>query len=188
MRNEAEEEKELNQQTNKNECIKISDIYNEQPTVLIQDDENLIKEGLQNDTRNTINETKITNVTEVSENQNANIRAAFIHIVGDIVQSIGVVIAAVILMIKPEWKIVDPICTFVFAAIVSTTTFSVIKDCLQVLTEGSPEDLDLDKLKLAMEKAKGVFKVHDLHVWTLTEGKVCMSAVVESTELHNEGV
>jgi len=149
----------------------------------------MVPEGQQNDNRTrSETATRITNVTEVNENQNANIRAAFIHIVGDIVQSIGVVIAAIILMIKPDWKIVDPICTFVFATIVCSTTFAVIKDCMKVLIEGTPEDLDVDELKKVMEEAKGVKAVHDLHVWTLTEGKVCMSAIVESKNFNTEGV
>lgn len=208
MRKEAAEEAEAEQEEaqrkfNKNTKVndnlinnKATKLDDEDKRTISSDDDNLaqahglmLNEGDQDMSRKiSERDTKITNVTQVDENQNANIRAAFIHIVGDIVQSIGVVIAAVILMIKPEWKIVDPICTFVFAAIVCSTTFAVIKDCMKVLIEGCPEDLDVDELKKVMEEAKGVKAVHDLHVWTLTEGKVCMSAIVESKNLNTEGV
>jgi len=59
-----------------------------------------------------------------------NVRAAFIHIIGDIVQSIGIVIASIIVYFKPEWSIVDPICTFIFSIIVLFTTFKIMRDCI----------------------------------------------------------
>lgn len=70
--------------------------------------------------------------------ENVNIRAALIHIIGDIIQSIGVVIASLIVYFKPEWKIVDPICTFVFSIIVLFTTFNITKQCIAILMEASP--------------------------------------------------
>lgn len=66
------------------------------------------------------------------EAQNINVRAAYIHVLGDMVQSIGVFIAALIIYFKPEWSIADPICTFIFSIIVLFTTFAIIKDALLV--------------------------------------------------------
>lgn len=66
------------------------------------------------------------------EAQNINVRAAYIHVLGDMVQSIGVFIAALIIYFKPEWSLADPICTFVFSIIVLFTTFAIIKDALLV--------------------------------------------------------
>lgn len=63
-----------------------------------------------------------------------NVRAAFIHVVGDMFQSVGVFIAALVIYFKPEWAIADPICTFVFSIIVLITTFSIIKDAVLVST------------------------------------------------------
>eukprot|EP00116_Pleurobrachia_bachei_P007124 sb/3467386/ len=68
---------------------------------------------------------------------NINVRAAFIHVVGDFIQSIGVLVAAIIIRIKPDWKIVDPICTFLFAILVLFTTINILKDALSVLMEGT---------------------------------------------------
>lgn len=124
----------------------------------------------------------------MKESENANIRAAFVHILGDIVQSIGVVVGAIIIMIKPEWKIVDPICTFFFATLVSVTTYSVIRDCLRVLVEGTPADFDIRELEDNIQQAQGVKRLMDMHVWNLTHGKVAMTAVVESESLDSEGV
>lgn len=69
---------------------------------------------------------------KMSVGENINVRAAFIHVVGDVVQSIGVFIAALIIYFKPEWAIVDPICTFVFSIIVLFTTFKILKDAILV--------------------------------------------------------
>jgi zinc transporter 2 len=70
--------------------------------------------------------------------ESINVRAAFIHVLGDLFQSIGVIIAAIIIKVKPEWGIVDPICTFIFCVIVLITTFGIIRDCIKVLMEGVP--------------------------------------------------
>lgn len=57
-----------------------------------------------------------------------NVRAAFVHILGDLLQSIGVIIAAIIIYIYPEHTIVDPICTFIFSILVMFTTVPIVKD------------------------------------------------------------
>lgn len=67
---------------------------------------------------------------------NASVRAAFIHVVGDLVQSVGVLLAAAIIHFWPEYKVADPICTFLFSALVLGTTFPVTKDVFRVLMEG----------------------------------------------------
>jgi zinc transporter 2 len=71
--------------------------------------------------------------------ENVNIKAALIHVIGDIIQSVGVVIAAIIIYYKPEWNIVDPICTFLFSVIVLFTTISITRQCISILMEAAPE-------------------------------------------------
>ncbi|NXJ69317.1 ZNT2 protein, partial [Rostratula benghalensis] len=71
-----------------------------------------------------------------SEQPNTSVRAAFIHIVGDLLQSIGVLITSYIIFFKPEYKYVDPICTFFFSALVLGTTLTILRDVLLVLMEG----------------------------------------------------
>ncbi|NXV96673.1 ZNT2 protein, partial [Calonectris borealis] len=67
---------------------------------------------------------------------NASVRAAFVHVVGDLLQSVGVLIASYIIFFKPEYKFVDPICTFLFSALVLGTTLTILRDVLLVLMEG----------------------------------------------------
>jgi zinc transporter 2 len=115
-----------------------------------------------------------------SSEQNINIRAAFIHIIGDIVQSIGVIIAAAIIFFKPEWEIIDPICTFLFSILVMCTTIPVTIDCIKVLMEASPKNVKVDDIVTDLMDLKGVDDVHDIHVWSLSMGKVALSAHITS--------
>ena len=80
------------------------------------------------------------------EEENVNVRAAAIHIIGDLLQSIGVVIAGAIIFFYPTYTIVDPICTFVFSILVVFTTIPVSKDCIRVLMEGTPQNIDVMNL------------------------------------------
>ena len=62
--------------------------------------------------------------------------AAFIHVIGDFLQSLGVFIAAIVIYFKPEWNIIDPVCTFVFSVLVLGTTLRILRDTVNVLMEG----------------------------------------------------
>ncbi len=75
-------------------------------------------------------------LARLSEKENINVRAAFIHVLGDFLQSLGVFVAALIIYFKPEWVIIDPICTFIFSVLVLFTTVRILKDTMNVLMEG----------------------------------------------------
>ncbi len=109
------------------------------------------------------------------KNTNVNLRASFIHILGDAIQNIGVLIAGIIIYFFPKYSIADPICTYVFSIIVGFTTINILKDCIFVLMEGSPVDIDIDELENDLKKIKGVKEIHDLHVWSLSIGKINLS-------------
>lgn len=97
-----------------------------------------------------------TQITHHHEEENVNIRAALIHIIGDIIQSVGVVIASLIIYFKPQYIVVDPICTFVFSIIVIFTTVNITRQCLKILMEGSPDKLNIENIK-RMLKEKVIF-------------------------------
>ena len=82
-----------------------------------------------------------------AEEENINIRAAVVHVVGDMLQSIGVIIASIIIKYNPSASIADPICTYLFSILVIVTTIPVFKDCLRVLMESSPQDVNVLELK-----------------------------------------
>lgn len=69
---------------------------------------------------------------EHEHTENINVRAAFIHVLGDVLQSVGVFIAALLIYFIPSWQLADPICTFVFSIVVLATTITILKDTLLV--------------------------------------------------------
>uniref|UniRef100_A0A1L8DEE3 Putative zn2+ transporter msc2 cation diffusion facilitator superfamily n=1 Tax=Nyssomyia neivai TaxID=330878 RepID=A0A1L8DEE3_9DIPT len=108
--------------------------------------------------------------------ENINVRAAFIHVIGDVLQSVGVFIAAILIYFKPEWYLADPICTFIFSIIVVFTTVRILKDTLHVLMEGTPSYLDYTEVKATFLEIEGVMKVHNLRIWALSINKNALAA------------
>uniref|UniRef100_A0A4W3K1I4 Proton-coupled zinc antiporter SLC30A8 n=1 Tax=Callorhinchus milii TaxID=7868 RepID=A0A4W3K1I4_CALMI len=113
-----------------------------------------------------------------SHQPNASVRAAFIHVVGDLFQSISVFISALIIYLKPEYKIADPVCTFIFSLFVLATTITILRDILLVLMEGTPTGLNYTAVKEKILRVKGVETVHGLHLWALTMNQNLLSAHV----------
>lgn len=69
--------------------------------------------------------------------ENLNVRAAFIHVIGDFIQSLGVMIAAIVIYFYPTLQWIDPVCTFFFSILVLFTTFHIIGEVMNVLMEGA---------------------------------------------------
>ncbi|XP_025199644.1 zinc transporter 2-like isoform X2 [Melanaphis sacchari] len=107
---------------------------------------------------------------------NINVRAAYIHVLGDIIQSLGVLIAAVIVYFRPDWKIVDPICTFLFSLLVLVTTFNILRDTMIVLMEGMPKGVNFVDVLETFMSIDGVVRVHNLRVWALSPDKIALAA------------
>jgi len=118
------------------------------------------------------------------EKENPVLRAAIIHILGDLVQSSGVVLAAIIIYIfqtdNPNVVYIDPVCTLIFACIVLFTTVPISRDCLHVLMEATPKNIDLEGLIKELGDIKNVVNLHDVHVWALSIGKTAISAHILS--------
>lgn len=109
------------------------------------------------------------------EHGNINLRAAAIHVIGDFIQSIGVLIASLIIYFKPEYKIADPICTFIFSALVMATTAPIIKDIFFVLMEGLPIHLNYNLIAADLCSLNNVKNAHNLHIWCLTLDKFVLA-------------
>ncbi|CAB1321093.1 unnamed protein product [Coregonus sp. 'balchen'] len=114
---------------------------------------------------------------------NASVRAAFVHVVGDLLQSISVLVSAIIIFFKPEYKIADPICTFLFSIFVLGTTITIMRDILIVLMEGTPAGVKHGEVRNRLLAVKGVKSVHSLHIWALTMNQTVLSAHVAIDDL-----
>lgn len=118
------------------------------------------------------------------QESNINITSAYLHVLGDMLMSVGVIIAALVIYFKPEWNIADPICTYLFSVIVCFTTIPVFKDCALVLMEGTPTSIDIAGLEEDLLAVKGVDELHDFHVWSISVNKYALSAhIISETPL-----
>jgi zinc transporter 2 len=107
--------------------------------------------------------------------RNINLHAAYIHVLGDLAQSVAVLIAGLTIWWKPEWRAIDPICTILFCMVVFYSTIGVIRSSISVLLEEVPPHVDWDDVFRDISAVPGVFNVHDLHIWSISHGFVAIS-------------
>ncbi|HCS38735.1 MAG TPA: cation transporter [Anaerolineaceae bacterium] len=114
---------------------------------------------------------------KVKTKRNLNVQSAFLHVLGDAISSVGVIIAAVIIhFTKVEW--IDPLISIMIGVIIFVSAFRVLKSALHILIEGVPEGLSIKRIKECMSTVNAVKTVHDLHVWNLGSDQVSLSAHV----------
>jgi cobalt-zinc-cadmium efflux system protein len=104
-----------------------------------------------------------------------NVRAAYLEVLGDALSSLGVVVAALVVM-RTGVTLIDPIVSALIALFIVPRTWRLLRQAVNVLLEGTPAHLNLSEIEDAMVRVPGVRRVHDLHVWTLTSGREAMSA------------
>lgn len=112
--------------------------------------------------------------------ENLNMRGAYLHVMSDMLGSIGAVIAALLIMFFDlGWA--DPLASVIVAALVLRSGYFVTKSGLHVLMEGTPLNVDLDAVIQTIQNKKEIHSVHDLHVWSITSGLNALSchAVVD---------
>ena len=111
---------------------------------------------------------------------NLNVRGAFLHVLGDALGSIGVLISGLVIRFT-GWTPVDAIVSLFIAALILVSGWRLVRETISVLLESSPRHLDTDALRQDLMAIEGVRDVHDLHVWTVTSGFVSLSAHAEVT-------
>ncbi|ASF27731.1 MULTISPECIES: cation diffusion facilitator family transporter [Bacillus amyloliquefaciens group] len=111
---------------------------------------------------------------------NLNIKGAYLHVVSDMLGSIGAILAA-ILIIFFGWGWADPLASVIVAVLVLRSGYNVTKDAIHVLMEGTPENIDVTDIIHTIEETEGIQNIHDLHIWSITSGLNALSchAVVD---------
>ena len=104
-----------------------------------------------------------------------NMKGAYFEVLSDMLTSIGVMIAGVI-MLTTGWYYADPIISAAIGLLIFPRTWRLLKEAVNVLLEGTPKDVDIHQLRKSLEEIPGVKDVHDLHVWSLTSSVNAMSA------------
>lgn len=112
-----------------------------------------------------------------SAKKNLNVRGVFLHLVGDGVSSVAVIVSALIILLT-GWNLVDPMAAIFISVVIVFAAVRLIMATVDVLMEVAPRGVSLPDVRTAMLREPGVQSVHDVHVWTLTSGCVAMSAHV----------
>ncbi|MEC2072441.1 cation diffusion facilitator family transporter [Alkalihalophilus marmarensis] len=100
---------------------------------------------------------------------NLNMRGAYLHVLSDTLGSVAAILAGTIIYFT-GWYIADPILSIIIAIMIALTAFSLLKDTVHVLLEGTPKNINLEEVENALMSIEGVTNIHDLHVWTITSG------------------
>jgi len=107
-----------------------------------------------------------------SRDESLNVRGAFLHVIADILGSVGAISAGLV-MFFTQWYYADPLISLMIGALIFYGSGKLIRDALNVLLEGVPSHIDVNVLERRMLEVKGVKGVHDLHVWCITPTKMC---------------
>ncbi|MGI2294109.1 cation diffusion facilitator family transporter [Paenibacillus sp. GXUN7292] len=118
---------------------------------------------------------------------NLNMRGAYLHVISDMLGSVGA-IAAALLMMFFGWGWADPLASVIVAALVLRSGYYVTKSSLHVLMEGAPKSINLNEIVNMMQQVEGVNGVHDVHIWSITSSLNALTAhiVVEGNKTVHE--
>lgn len=106
--------------------------------------------------------------------ENLNMRGAYLHVISDMLGSIGAIIAALLILFF-GWGWADPLASVIVAVLVLRSGYLVTKSGLHVLMEGTPHNVDVEEVINIIKNTKGIQGVHDLHVWSITSGLNALS-------------
>jgi cobalt-zinc-cadmium efflux system protein len=111
------------------------------------------------------------------KDRDINIRAAFVHMLGDAVSSVGIMAGAIAIHFT-GLAVIDPVLSVLIGILIVWTAWDIIKESLNVLLEGLPRGMELNEVTGAMRQIDGVIDVHDLHIWSLGSSAHALSCHV----------
>lgn len=112
--------------------------------------------------------------------ENLNMRGAYLHVLSDMLGSVGAITAALLMMFF-DWGWADPLASVIVALLILRSGYYVTKSAVHVLMEGTPQNIDVDDILQTIKKTDGIQDIHDLHIWSITSGLNALSchAVVD---------
>jgi cobalt-zinc-cadmium efflux system protein len=116
-------------------------------------------------------------VLSAGKDESLNLRGAWLHLLTDALGSVGAIVSG-FLVGQFGWAWADPVASALIALLVMRSAWSLLSETVSVLMEHAPEHVNVDEVRGAMVAHDNVGDVHDLHVWTITSGLVCLSAHV----------
>jgi len=116
-----------------------------------------------------------------STEENLNVRSAFLHVIGDLLGSVGAIIAAILIMAF-GWYIADPIASMIVSLLVLYSGWHVLKESVNILMEAKPSGIDSGEVTLLLKSIDGVEDIHDLHIWMITSDFSVMTVHLKVTQ------
>jgi cobalt-zinc-cadmium efflux system protein len=111
-----------------------------------------------------------------------NLRSAFVHLMGDVVSTIGAVIAGILIYFTgANW--LDPFVSVLIGLLILYNAWGILRDAVDILLESTPRDVDMKKMVVEITQLDGVLGVHDLHVWSITQNLRTMSAHILTEDI-----
>ncbi|HEX7409027.1 MAG TPA: cation diffusion facilitator family transporter [Candidatus Binatia bacterium] len=110
-----------------------------------------------------------------SQAESLNVRAAFVHVLGDALGSVGAVLAGIAILVA-DWYVADPIASVGIGLLILYSSWEIIRDSVDILMQGTPRGLRVEDVEQCLLGIEGVRQVHDLHIWSLTSGRYHLSA------------
>ncbi len=110
-----------------------------------------------------------------SSDGNVNVRAAMLHVFGDVAASVGVIIAGIVILLT-HWYPADAVISLAIAALIAKGAWDLMRETIDILMESTPKDLNVAQLVRDVVGVPGVSDVHDLHVWSIAGGVNALSA------------
>lgn len=107
--------------------------------------------------------------------ESVNVRGAFLHVISDMLGSIGAIIAGILIKYT-GWLYADPIVSIIIALLILYSSFGIIKETYHTLMEGSPKHINFDDVINTIKHIEHVNDVHDLHIWSLNEEEIILTA------------
>ena len=111
-----------------------------------------------------------------------NVRSAFLHMLGDTLSSVGVIIGAGIIYYT-NWFIIDPIISVLICVLILIWSYKLVMESVDVLLEATPKGINIDKVIESLKQIPGIDNAHDIHVWTITSGMYSMSGHIDTKEM-----
>jgi len=126
-------------------------------------------------------------ILRAGSKESLNMKGAYFEVLSDMLTSIGVIIAGVI-MLTTGWYYADPLISEGIGLFILPRTWILLRDAVGVLLEGTPSDVNIVKLRKSLSAIEGVAEIHDLHVWSLTSGVNALSvhAVLADGAEHDD--
>jgi cobalt-zinc-cadmium efflux system protein len=104
-----------------------------------------------------------------------NLRSAFLHLMGDVLSTVGAVIAGIIIRYT-DWNWLDPLVSVLIGLLILWSAWSIVRESVDILMESTPTDIDMEAMIQDIIAVDGVHSVHDLHVWSITQSMRTLSA------------